>query len=114
MLAGVGMQMRLIRRDDIAAGEIVDGEILIDVGQRYSIDNMEGLAVRQDKNGDLMIYMISDDNFNLLQRTLLLMFRLKNETSAAMAEPVRLPRSPAADGASGASSRSEEAATTPN
>lgn len=114
MLAGVGMQMRLIRRDDIAAGEIVDGEILIDVGQRYSIDNMEGLAVREDKNGDLMIYMISDDNFNLLQRTLLLMFRLKNETSAAMAEPVRLPRSPAADGASGASSRSEEAATTPN
>ena len=114
MLAGVGMQMRLIRRDGIAAGEIVDGEILIDVGQRYSIDNMEGLAVREDKNGDLMIYMISDDNFNLLQRTLLLMFRLKNETSAAMAEPVRLPRSPAADGASGASSRSEEAATTPN
>jgi len=114
MLAGVGMQMRLIRRVDIAAGEVVDGEVLIDVGQRYSVDNMEGLAVREDKNGDLVIYMISDDNFNVLQRTLLLMFRLKSETSAAMTEPVRLPRSPAADGSSGASSRSEEAATTPN
>lgn len=114
MLAGVGMQMRLIRRDDIAAGAVVDGDVLIDVGQRYSIDNMEGLAVREDKNGDLMIYMISDDNFNVLQRTLLLMFRLKGETSAAMAEPVRPPRNPAADELSGASSRSEEAATTPN
>lgn len=114
MLAGVGMQMRLIRGNDIAPNAVVDGEVLIDVGPRYSIDNMEGLAVREDQNGDLLIYMISDDNFNVLQRTLLLMFRMKNETlSATTVVPTPL-QSPTADELSGAASKSEEAATAPN
>lgn len=113
MLGGVGMQLRLIDQDHIVPGAVVDGEVLVDVGQRYSIDNMEGLAVREDKNGDLLIYMLSDDNFNMLQRTLLLMFRLKADISAAT-EPVRLPRNPTADELSGATFRSEKAVAAPN
>jgi len=77
LLGGVGMQLRRIKGEDIVPGAVVDGEVLVNVGQRYSIDNMEGLAVREDENGDLLIYMISDDNFNPVQRTVLLMFRLK-------------------------------------
>ncbi|ABS63327.1 conserved hypothetical protein [Parvibaculum lavamentivorans DS-1] len=116
MLAGVGMQLRLIRGEDIKEDAVVDGEVLIDVGQRYSIDNMEGLAVREDGNGDLLLYMISDDNFNPLQRTLLLMFRLKAETpKLAPAEgTLTLPQSPAKDGSSGAVSPSAGAAPAPN
>lgn len=77
LLGGVGMQLRRIKGEDIVPGAVVDGEVLVNVGQGYSIDNMEGLAVREDENGDLLIYMISDDNFNPVQRTVLLMFRLK-------------------------------------
>lgn len=115
-LAGVGMQMRLIPGDTIARDAIVDGEVLVDVGQRYSIDNMEGVAVRRDENGDLLIYVISDDNFNPLQRTLLLMFRLEmpKEPQLAPAEgTLKLPQSPAADGSSAAASGSEEADQAP-
>ncbi|MEX0840230.1 MAG: esterase-like activity of phytase family protein [Parvibaculum sp.] len=114
MLAGVGMQMRLIRRDDIVPGAVTDGEILVDVGPRYSIDNMEGLAVRQDKNGDLLIYVISDDNFNVLQRTLLLMFRLKSDVMAALTAAPTPLRNPTTDELSDAASRLEKAATAPN
>ncbi|MDZ4381955.1 MAG: esterase-like activity of phytase family protein [Parvibaculum sp.] len=115
-LAGAGMQMRLIPADAIARDAVVDGDVLIDVGQRYSIDNMEGLAVRQDKNGDLLVYVISDDNFSPLQRTLLLMFRLEMPAKpqlAPAAETLKLPRSPEADGSSAAASGSEEAAPEP-
>lgn len=41
----------------------------------YSVDNMEGLAVRAE-GARRFIYMISDNNFNPLQRTLLLKFEL--------------------------------------
>ncbi len=35
------------------------------------IDNMEGLAVREQPSGEVLITMISDDNFNhLMQRTI--------------------------------------------
>jgi hypothetical protein len=48
----------------------------------YSVDNMEGLAVRAA--GDRrFVYLVSDNNFNPLQRTLLLKFELLPATAAA-------------------------------
>lgn len=117
LLAGVGMELRLIRGGDVKAGTILEGEMLAEAGPHYSIDNMEGLAVRQDRNGDMLIYMISDNNFNPLQRTLLLMFRLPADAIPALAPaegPLTLPRTPPGDGSSGAASTSEEAAPAPN
>ncbi|WP_421860257.1 esterase-like activity of phytase family protein [Parvibaculum sp.] len=113
-LGGVGMQMRLIRSDALKPGEVIDGEVLVDVGQRYSIDNMEGLAIREDEKGNLYVYVISDDNFNPLQRTLLLMFKLdlSEEPEPAEETPTRL-QTPAADGSSGGASTSEEAVPEP-
>jgi hypothetical protein len=45
--------------------------------QDTNIDNMEGIAVRRGPKGETLLYLISDDNFSPLQRTLLLMFELK-------------------------------------
>jgi hypothetical protein len=39
---------------------------------------MEGLAVRRGPRGETLLYVISDDNYWRLQRTLLLMFEVKN------------------------------------
>jgi hypothetical protein len=39
---------------------------------------MEGIAVRRGVNGEIFLYIISDDNYSPLQRTLLLMFEVKN------------------------------------
>ena len=109
LMAGAGMQIRRIRKDDVKPDAIVDGDILLDVGQKRSIDNMEGMSVRQDQKGNVWIYVISDDNKNPLQRTLLVMFRLKTETIMphhTLDEAV----SPAEAAASGSTGRAPRAA----
>ena len=40
-----------------------------------AVDNMEGLAVTQEDGRDI-VWIISDDNFNAFQRTLLMKFAL--------------------------------------
>jgi hypothetical protein len=77
LLQGVGN--RLVR---LPAASVVPGALLqpVEIARLLpplSIDNMEGLAVRQNEQGETLIYMISDDNFNVVQRNLLLMFLLE-------------------------------------
>ena len=38
----------------------------------------EGLAVRRGPRGETLLYVISDNNYWSLQRTLLMMFEVKN------------------------------------
>lgn len=99
LLAGAGMRISRLRAADIAPDAIVDGEVLVDVGRQRSIDNMEGIALRQDRKGNIWIYAMSDDNFNELQRTLLVMFRLGGEAVT----PLRNPRPAGSRGAEAAS-----------
>ena len=42
-----------------------------------AIDNFEGLAVRED-GGETLVYLITDDNFSSVQRTLLFLFALQD------------------------------------
>lgn len=68
-----------VRRMPLAAiepGKVVDGEALIVAGRAQQIDNMEGLAVHTNAAGETILTMISDDNFSVLQRTLILQFAL--------------------------------------
>lgn len=54
---------------------MVSGEEIARLRPPFNVDNMEALAVR--KEGErTFIYLMSDDNFNVLQRTLLLKFEL--------------------------------------
>ncbi|MBI1261639.1 MAG: twin-arginine translocation pathway signal [Rhizobiales bacterium] len=75
-LSGVGMSLRLLKGASLKEGAVLSGTLLADFSQLYAIDNMEGMALRRDDEGTLWLYVISDDNFNPLQRSLLLMFRL--------------------------------------
>lgn len=44
----------------------------------FTHDNLEGLSVWQDESGDIRVTMISDDNFNPLQRTEFVEYRLRD------------------------------------
>lgn len=79
VLGGIGMQMRRIPGADIQPGALLDGPIIATAAAPFPIDNMEGLDVRVNDTGEILVYMISDNNFNKLQRTLILMFALKDE-----------------------------------
>jgi hypothetical protein len=76
VLAGVGIRIRRIPLRAIAPGALVDGPSIFEADLGYEIDNMEGLDVHVTGDGDTVLTMISDDNFSILQRTLLLQFTL--------------------------------------
>ena len=78
---GIAMRLRRVAIADIAPGALVDGPDLLFADSRYQIDNMEGLSIHNDAGG-IVLTLISDDNFSLLQRTVLLQFRLVGEYGA--------------------------------
>jgi hypothetical protein len=77
LLRGVGMRIRRVPLKQVRPGVVIKGETLFEADRNYMIDNMEGLAVHRAENGDVVLTLISDDNFNPLQRALLLQFTLK-------------------------------------
>lgn len=75
---GVQMRLRLIKAEALKPGSVLDPEVLLASDMTHEIDNMEGLAVHRSPQGELVLTIISDDNFNhLLQRTVLLQFTLR-------------------------------------
>ncbi|MEO0497677.1 MAG: esterase-like activity of phytase family protein [Pseudomonadota bacterium] len=72
---GLGMRIRLIDSGDIRPGQTVDGPILMEANLGQSIDNMEGISVWQNRQGETVISLISDDNLSFLQQTVYLEFR---------------------------------------
>lgn len=75
-LGGVGIRIRRISLGSIAPGAVLDGPSIFDADLGHEIDNLEGLDVHVTTEGDTVLTMISDDNFSMLQRTLLLQFTL--------------------------------------
>jgi len=75
-LGGIGIRIRRIPLASVAPDALVDGPVIFiaDLGQE--IDNMEGIDAHVTPEGDTVLTMVSDDNFSLLQRTLLLQFTL--------------------------------------
>ncbi len=60
--------------------EAPEGRVVARLGPPLTVDNMEALAVRRQA-GRVFLYLASDDNFNPLQRTVLLKFELLPEGS---------------------------------
>ncbi len=71
---GIGMRIRRLSVNDIRPGATVDGPVLLEDDRLFQIDNMEGMALRLLPSGDVLITLVSDNNHNLLQRTLILQF----------------------------------------
>jgi hypothetical protein len=77
--SGVAMRIRRIPLAAIAPGALVDGRELIFADMGFQIDNMEGLSVHRTAAGDIILTLVSDDNFSVLQRTILLQFKMVEE-----------------------------------
>lgn len=75
----IGLRLRRLPGSDLKAGAVLDGEILLEADFNYQIDNMEALAVHQNAAGETILTLLSDNNRSLLQRTLLLRFRLNEQ-----------------------------------
>ena len=67
------MQIRRIPANEVRPGATLDGEIILS-GSGSAVDNFEALGVRSLPDGQTRVTIVSDDNFNSFQRTLLLEF----------------------------------------
>jgi len=71
---GVAIKVLHINATEIVAGATLSGEEILHLTPEFSVDNMEGLDVVALDSDTVRLVMISDDNFNSFQRTLLMMF----------------------------------------
>lgn len=76
-IIGVAMRLRRIAEQDVAPGETLKGEEIAVIRPPLAVDNMEGIDVKSGPNGETLVYLLSDNNFSILQRNLLLLFELK-------------------------------------
>ncbi|MFN0264801.1 esterase-like activity of phytase family protein [Tepidamorphus sp. 3E244] len=74
ILTGPSMAISRIAREDIADGATIEPELLMAADATQEIDNMEALGVHESENGRTILTILSDNNFNSLQRTVLLRF----------------------------------------
>ena len=77
LIDGVAIRLQRIAAADIRPGTTLNGTTLAVLRRPVTLDNMEGIAARRGENGETLLYLISDDNFRQLQRTLLLVFALE-------------------------------------
>jgi hypothetical protein len=76
---GAMMRIRRIPLSEIKPDALVDGPVIFEADARYNIDNMEALSVHRSRSGDIILTLMSDNNFLPTQRTLLLQFALKDK-----------------------------------
>ncbi len=75
-LAGIGIRIRRIPLESVAPGAVIDGPSIFEADLGNEVDNMEGIDAHVTEEGDTVLTMVSDDNFSMIQRTLLLQFTL--------------------------------------
>ncbi|MEP2706588.1 MAG: esterase-like activity of phytase family protein [Roseibium sp.] len=74
----IGLRLRRFSGDKIKPDAVLEGELLLEADFDYQIDNMEAVAAHQSEVGDTILTLVSDNNRSLLQRSMLLRFRLED------------------------------------
>ncbi|MFN4015634.1 MAG: esterase-like activity of phytase family protein [Reyranella sp.] len=74
-----GVRVRVMRFDaaELKPGATVKPEELARLASPYAVDNLEGLAATRGARGETLLWLISDDNFNPLQRNILMLFEVE-------------------------------------
>lgn len=73
---GIGMRIRRFDGGDIAPGKTIAGSVVMEADFSHQIDNMEGLDAFTAADGSTHLILVSDDNHSLIERNLLLEFKL--------------------------------------
>lgn len=76
-----GLTIRIARFDPaaLAPGATIQATTLATLRPPLTIDNFEGIFLRESEKGAPLVYVVSDDNFSAIQRTLLVMFEVVSE-----------------------------------
>jgi hypothetical protein len=83
---GIQMRIRRIAASELKRGAPIMGEVLLEANDSLNIDNMEAIAATRAPSGETVLTLMSDDNFSVIQRTLIMQFALP-ETKPVTAGP---------------------------
>lgn len=72
LIGGVALRLVRLPLADLKPGAAITGQEVLRLEPPLLVDNFEGLAIHQRADGRAVAYIMSDDNFNPLQATLLL------------------------------------------
>ncbi|MBL4720704.1 MAG: esterase-like activity of phytase family protein, partial [Alphaproteobacteria bacterium] len=75
-LSGIAARVVIIDAAALRPSSAIEPVEIARFEDSLTIDNMEGISARRSDAGETLIYLISDDNYNPLQRTILMMFAL--------------------------------------
>ena len=75
LFGGFAARLSVIAAATIAPGARLSGQELAVIKSPLPTDNFEAVAARAATDGSILIYVLSDNNFNDMERTLLLQFR---------------------------------------
>lgn len=74
---GTSVRLAVLSRRAIAPRRRLTPREIARISSPLTVDNFEGLATRLGPDRQTMVYLLSDDNRNPLQRTILMMFALR-------------------------------------
>ena len=83
LIGGVAARLSRISAGAIRPGGLLAPHVLAELASPLTVDNFEGVAIGRGPQGETVVYLISDDNTNALQRTLLLQFKLIEKLETA-------------------------------
>lgn len=78
---GISAALTIVDPGKIEAGTVLEGQLVARLQPPLTLDNMEALSIER-ANGRTILWIASDDNFNPLQRTLLMKFELMEEDAS--------------------------------
>lgn len=79
VLGGLGARLVHIAPEDLQPGAIIRPREIFSLGSPLLVDNYEAVAVRRRADGRMIATLLSDDNFNPLQSTLLMVVLLPED-----------------------------------
>ena len=89
LLGGLSARVVALPAAMIVPGARLVGRELGVLGPPAISDNFEGIAARRGPNGEILLYLVTDDNYTALLRTVLLQFAIRPGPSAPAASPRR-------------------------
>jgi hypothetical protein len=75
-IGGFAARLSIVPAAALRPGATVTGKELAILAPPFDVDNFEGVAARKGPHGETLIYLVSDDNFQPLEKTLLFMLEL--------------------------------------
>ncbi len=79
LLQGVAVRIGRLNEGEIKAGAELRAIPVAEIRPPLNLDNFEGIDIALTPDGKTFVYLISDDNFSILQATLLMMFEVKSK-----------------------------------